>query len=618
MTVKQGPSRAETGVGTRQAPLSLRRRARATGLSSEVVILTRDSAEELDQSLTAIRQAAAAGGADLLNIDLGSADSTRDHITASLPGGRAVWLRRDDGLTDALEAAAGVSTADILVVVESSLMPVTPAAVVGLLEHLAEHSTTSAVAPARQGGFAIRRLDLLEILEGPERRILTQSDLFLELVLQGRQVQDLDSKQWQELPKSSFHGTTPGILPPPRSRPVVLHVAECFAAGTERHVLDLVRYLEDFKHVLAVPSHHHGRSTETAIALAEEAGARVERVEMGRSWSPHRHAQALAAVRRLVRQCDPDIVHGHSSIGGALARLATVGLPVPVVYTPHAVSRSRWALAVERGLRGRTARTIAVSNSERDFMLAHGVAGPGQLAVIPNGIDLASPPPLSEPLRARLGVPTDAPLIGYVGRLAWQKAPEVFVAACAIVRDRLPGAHFVLIGSGPLRSQVELLVAETGAAQQFHLIPSLLGAAAALEELDVYALPSRFEGGPYTPMEAMRAGTPVVVTNVAGNRDVVEHGVSGMVVPQDEPHALAVAMLTVLEDAALRARLVEGARESLHRFEVRTMAEATSSLYLELCQPYSAPVRQGNEDLGVLAHAALPRELPDAVKAAGR
>ncbi len=366
----------------------------------------------------------------------------------------------------------------------------------------------------------------------------------------------------------------------------MLQVIEAFDqhAGTGRHVLDLVRLIDGFQHVLAIPSHHRGQSTQDAAALAEELGARVERVELGRWRAPHRHAVATAALRRLIQRVRPSIVHGHSSIGGAAARLATLGLATPVVYTPHALSRAPWAVAFERLLHGRTDLLIAVSESERDYAVAHGLADPEQVAVIPPGIQLAPPPPLPVPLRSRLGIPSDVPLIGCVGRLAWQKAPEVFVSACTIVADRLPNAHFVLIGSGPLQEMIEKAIALTGIGERFHLLPALPNADAALSELDVYALPSRFEGSPRTAVEAMRAGVPVVTTDADGCRDVVDHWVSGLTVPCDEPYALAAAVVTLLRDDALRERLVRGANARLHRFDERSMASATAAVYSGLCE----------------------------------
>jgi glycosyltransferase involved in cell wall biosynthesis len=553
------------------------------GLSAEVVVLTRDSVGALETSVDALRQAASAAEASLLVVDFGSNDGTREYVAERAPEARGVWLERGDQFGEALQVAAAASSADVVVMVDSSLRPTNRQAVARLLDHLARHAGAAAVAPLPEGIFAIRRADLAEVIRHPEHHLGSQADLARELLLQGRRIDALTGERWDDLLVGTPAQNRPGVAPRRAARPVVLHVAECFATGTERHLLDLIRHLESFEHVLAIPSHHQGKSTADAAARAEEAGARVERVEMGRSRAPQRHALSLLALRRLVRRLRPEVVHGHSSIGGAMARLATAGTPVPVVYTPHAASRASWAIAAERLLSVRTDRVIAVSESERDYLLAHRMAAKDQVAVIPNGIDLTPPPPLSEPLRSRLGIAADAPLFGCAGRLVWQKAPDVFVSACTIVSDQLPGAHFVLIGSGPLKAQIDAMIARAGIADRFHLIEILPNAAAAFRELDAYVLPSRFEGGPYTPLEAMRAGTPVVVTNAPGNRDVVKHWVSGLVVPQDEPHALASAMLTLVKIPELGDKLVDGARRSLGRFEVREMAAATAAVYEELC-----------------------------------
>lgn len=381
----------------------------------------------------------------------------------------------------------------------------------------------------------------------------------------------------------------------------MLHVLEAFAGGTERHLIDLIRHADGIDHVIAVPRRHHGRSTARAAAAAASAGARVVHVEMGRSRAPHRHAAALSALRRLIVRTGADVVHGHSSIGGALARMAVVGRRVPVVYTPHGLSRSRWALAVERALQDRTDRMVAVSESERRFALSQGLVSPDRVVVIRNGVDPVPPPPLLQPMRAMLGLADDVPLVGCVGRLTWQKAPEIFVEACASVSRAIPEAHFVLIGAGILRPVVERAVTETGIRERFHLLPSLPNAAAALAELDVYALPSRFEGGPYTPLEAMRAGTPVVVTNVAGNRDLVEHELNGLVVSPEQPELLAEAITRLLDDGELNAALVRNGRRTVAEHDVRAMAAATESVYRELCGS-----DQPRVELRVRGGAALP------------
>jgi glycosyltransferase involved in cell wall biosynthesis len=285
---------------------------------------------------------------------------------------------------------------------------------------------------------------------------------------------------------------------------------------------------------------------------------------MGRFLAPHRHLLALLALRRTIRSVRPDVVHGHSSIGGAMARLATLGTALPTVYTPHALARSRWALAVERLLGGRTARLIAVSDSEREFAIARRVTSPDRAVTIPNGVDPEPPPAPPRGLRDSIGIGPHVPLVGCVARLTWQKAPEVFVSACALVADQMPEAHFVLIGAGALLGQVTAAVRDTGIERRFHLIPSFANA----------------------------AGAPVVVTNVPGNRDVVEDGVNGLVVPPEDPRSLAEAIVRVMTDDALRSVLIHSAIQRVARYDARSMAATTAGLYRDLCDQ---PVRAAHE-----------------------
>lgn len=385
-------------------------------------------------------------------------------------------------------------------------------------------------------------------------------------------------------------------------KPTVLHVLEAFAGGTERHLLDLVRHVEDFEHVLAVPHVHLGTGTQRASGYARAAGARVEPVDMRRSASPVRNLAALHRLRGIIRRLKPDVVHGHSSVGGAFARVASVGSGRPVVYTPNGLSRARWALAIERSLARGTGRIIAVSPSEYDFALLAKVADAQSLELIPNGIDLEPPPSMEPSLRSRLGIPDDVPLVGSLGRLTWQKAPEVYVSACANVAKAVPDAHFLLIGSGPEAPAVAREIERGGIGPRFHRLAELPGASAAFAELDLYVLASRFEGGPYTVLEAMRAGTPVVATAAVGSKDAIEDGVSGLLVPVDDPDALGAAMSQVLRDAHTAQAIGEAGRRRLtERYDVKAMASATSRVYAALAGMEGAPLNRGHAPKGARA-----------------
>jgi glycosyltransferase involved in cell wall biosynthesis len=364
----------------------------------------------------------------------------------------------------------------------------------------------------------------------------------------------------------------------------VLHVLEALEGGTSRHVIDLVRSVEGVRHEVAIPAVRTIGVTDTvARGAIESAGGRVHVVAMHRRPLHPGNAGALRQLRRLVRSISPDIVHGHSSLGGAFARVIAGRLPIPVIYTPNGITSGRGGLAVERFLGRRTDRLIAVSASEAEVVRRLGLVAAGAIRIVPNGIDLTPVPPLEPSLRAQLGIGPSAPLVGTISRLVAQKAPEDFVAACARIAQLVPGAAFVLVGSGPLQGRLDRAVAASGIGDRWHQVSDLAGAAAALGELDVFVLLSRFEGGPYAPLEAMRAGTPVVLSDVVGNRDVVVNGRSGLLVTPGDPSAAADAVTALLLDPARRSELEDAARDRLTRsFSLLAMGAATAGVYAEV------------------------------------
>jgi glycosyltransferase involved in cell wall biosynthesis len=365
--------------------------------------------------------------------------------------------------------------------------------------------------------------------------------------------------------------------------PVVLHVLEALEGGTARHLGDIAEHATGSRHHVVIPPRRVGGLTdETALPRLQAASATVHHLDMHRTpWSPA-NGRALVRLRRLVREVRPDLVHGHSSIGGLLARLAVDPRRTPVVYTANGITQVRAGVLVERGLRRRTSAFVATSASEAAEARRLGLDRTARVVVIPNGIPLDAPAaPLD--LRAELGLPAGSPLVGSISRLVPQKAPEDLVAALTVVLARVPAAHAVVIGDGELVAEYEAAVGASGVRDRLHRIPSLPDAGGVLDQLDVFLLASRFEGGPYSPLEAMRAGTPVVLTDVVGNRDAVEHGESGVLVPPARPDLLGAAVAALLEDDAERARLGAAGRVRVRaRFDVRATGAALDALYLEL------------------------------------
>ena len=361
---------------------------------------------------------------------------------------------------------------------------------------------------------------------------------------------------------------------------------EAIEGGTARHVRDAVVHAGGVSHVVAIPDERVGGVTDHGAREAmEEAGARVVRVEMRRLPVSPRNAAAALALGRLVRTLRPDVVHGHSSIGGALARLTGGRGPAPVrVYTPNGLGPSALLRLAERALAPLTDVLVATSASEAGALQAAGLARSARLVTIPNGIDLSPPDGVAPDLRQLLRLAPGTPLIGTIARLVPQKAPQRFVEIGARCLEVRPDVHLVLIGSGRLQRTVDRRVEELGVRGRFHQIPELGDADRVLDQFDVFVLPSRFEGAPYTPLEAMRAGTPVVLSDVVGNRDVVEPGVSGVVLGEDDVEGMALAVVGLLSDPGHRAKITAAARVRLERFDVRAMGAALSRLYLDAAQ----------------------------------
>ena len=208
-------------------------------------------------------------------------------------------------------------------------------------------------------------------------------------------------------------------------------------------------------HHVALPTHRGVAGRSGALADSSAArrlgadGATLHIIEMRRNPLHPANTVAVAAARRVIAAIQPDVVHGHSSIGGMVARLAARANGVPSVHTPNGLMTSAAAVTFERVLGRMTDRFIAVSPSEAEQVVALGIVPAWRVVMIPNGVTLETPAIGAVDLRGRLGLPPATPLVGTVARVAAQKAPEQFVRACAEVARRRPGCALPAGGPRP-------------------------------------------------------------------------------------------------------------------------------------------------------------------------
>jgi glycosyltransferase involved in cell wall biosynthesis len=379
--------------------------------------------------------------------------------------------------------------------------------------------------------------------------------------------------------------------------PRVLMVVESSSGGTGRHVLDLSEGLARRGcdvHVL----YSTGRADRFFLdRINRLAGVRFATLPMRTSIHPSDFS-AVRAARRYVSEFGPfDAIHGHSSKGGAVARLAAFGKGAAAFYTLHGFIimdplLARWKrafyLVVELALALRTSRIIAVAPEERREAVRLGL-GRDRVALIPNGVGPAALTPRGEARRA-IGIDDDsAPVIGFVGRFVTQKAPDLLVRAMALVAARCRRARLALVGTGPLQPELRELVAALGIGDKILWLGER-PADSVLAAFDVFAMSSRKEGLPYVVLEAMAAGLPVVATDSSGVDSLVATGENGVVVPRGDAAAFGEALAALVADPALRERYGRGSLARIQNFTIDAMVEQTLALYAEAAARRSAPV----------------------------
>jgi glycosyltransferase involved in cell wall biosynthesis len=308
--------------------------------------------------------------------------------------------------------------------------------------------------------------------------------------------------------------------------------------------------------------------------------------------APIRPASDLRALRQLTalfaaRDCD--VVPTHCAKAGAVGRLAARQAGVPrVVHTYHGFPFHPFQarpvrqayISVERRLGRLTDVGLCVGSAVAAEAVRRELIAPERVATI--GVCAAAPdqpagPETRQRARLALGLPAGAPVIGVVGRLTYQKAPEDFVAALrALGRPEVIG---VWVGSGELADRVRRCAAGLPPGQ-FRLPGERTDVPDILPAFDLFALPSRYEGLPTAIVEAMSCGLPVVATSVNAVPDLVIPGQTGLLVPPRRPARLAAALAYLLDAPAEAARLGAAGREHVTgRYGPATLAAALMAAY---------------------------------------
>lgn len=320
-------------------------------------------------------------------------------------------------------------------------------------------------------------------------------------------------------------------------------------------------------------------SSDYADAL-RGAGLHVERIRspIMAGWLPR--------LSRILRDRRLDLVHAHSPLPAVGARLLR-DRRTPVVYTEHSVwpNYHRLTRLANRLTYGRNAHVFAVSDGVRDSILARRPASAPVVETLHYGVDLDDAEAWSHErldLATEFGIPEGAPVVASVGNLRPVKGQRDLLEAAVEVRAAVPDVRFLLIGDGPMRSELESQAERLGLAQSVIFTGFRGDAPRLVASADVFALPSLYDGLSIALIEAMALGRGIALTAAGGNVEAVDHEREALIVPPGRADALAAAIVRLLTDEELCNRLGEAARRRAQAFDIGRAVRRQEEVYRAL------------------------------------
>jgi glycosyltransferase involved in cell wall biosynthesis len=382
---------------------------------------------------------------------------------------------------------------------------------------------------------------------------------------------------------------------PPVQRPRVLHI-DYSGYGVMTHVLSILNYADhaQWEHCVLYATDPArpgvGRYKEELVGTDIRSWSTP--VEQWITWGD---LPALINTWRIIGKARPDIIHCHSGKAGALGRTAALLRGrIPVVYTPHSFPfqlgqqksfKRRLLVWLERAL-GRVSDYITgVSETELQLALHERVIAPDKVCAINNGVD---PRKMQAALgkrhltRTAFHLKEDETVVIFLARMAAQKSPQKVVEAAAALAKK--GCHptFLMVGGGPLEEDCKALARQLGVDSQFQWLgwrpyeEGLLLLAAS----DMMVLPSRYEGLPFSALEAQAVETVPILSRVSGSSDAIVDGKTGLFVPYGDAEALADTMQELIARPEWRRQLACNGRETvMHCFNAEQMTRSLEEIY---------------------------------------
>lgn len=324
---------------------------------------------------------------------------------------------------------------------------------------------------------------------------------------------------------------------------------------------------------------------------AEEAGIKIYSLGIKNRWD---FLKILRLVK-ILKKLNIHILHAHLFHANILSRIIGKISNVPIIIsTEHIMGmESSLRILVNRLTSTFVTKYIVVSEAVGGFLNKNVKIRPCKISTVLNGIEYNNfkiSLIAQEKLKEQFGLTTSQEVIGTIARLHRQKGHIYLLHAITKVVKVFPNAKFLVVGDGPLKYKLEELAHKLGIGNNVIFTGNQKDISTILSLINIFVLPSLWEGLPITILEAMAMKKPVVVTNVSGNPEVVIDNITGILVPPKEPTLLAEAILRLLRDKGLSLKLGEaGYQRGKEKFSKEQMIAKTAMIYDELLKEKHLP-----------------------------
>lgn len=363
----------------------------------------------------------------------------------------------------------------------------------------------------------------------------------------------------------------------------ILHVAQA-AGGVDRYIRMLLKYLdkEKFENILVCSQDFHRKDYEDLVF-------NFKQIEMTRVIGK-KDIKAICEVRKLIKEYAPDIVYAHSSKAGAITRIADIGIKNYCIYNPHgwafnmrcSIKKRKMYIAIEKLAAPFCDKIICISDAEKQSALEKHICHEDKIQVIFNGVDIEAYENGKHDTvkRKDLEIPEEAFVVGMVGRMSPQKAPDVFIKAAKLIKEKIPNTHFIIVGNGEQENEIRRYAEDNNFSDSLHITGWVDNPMSYVELFDVACLPSRWEGFGLALPEYMMVGKPIVASNVDAIPNIIKDGENGLLVEVDDPTGTSEAVLRIYMDEDYRKQLTLKGIEDVHsRFDVKRVSEEHKKLF---------------------------------------